>query len=483
MRFTIHNSESGQLTMYVLVFSAVSLIILSGFILWADANIKAVFRDSDRAQAFMISEAGIEYYRWHLAHAKTDYKDGTGQPGPYIHTFQDKDGVDIGSFSLDITAPPVGSTVVTLNSTGTVVIDPDTTKIIEAKIAIPSFAKYAAVVNDFVRFGEGTQIYGPIHSNYGVRVDGIAYNLVTSSVADYNDPDHSGGDEFGVHTHKAPVDPAPPAAVPNRPDVFVAGRQFPVAPVDFAGLTQDLANMKTEAQSGGFYRGPSGQGNKGYHIILKTNDTFDLYRVTKTLKAPNGCIDVQGQQDWDTWTIETQTLLGNYPFPTDGLIYIEDHVWVNGQVNTARVTIAAGTFPENPSNRAHITVNNDLLYTNYDGRDVIGLIAQGNINAGLQSEDDLRIDGALIAQNDRIGRNYYRPPSGNQNRCGPYDVRQKITLYGMLASGERYGFAYTDGTGYQERIIIYDANLLYTPPAAFPLTADYYTPIFWNEKK
>jgi hypothetical protein len=56
-------------------------------------------------------------------------------------------------------------------------------------------------------------------------------------------------------------------------------------------------------------------------------------------------------------------------------------------------------------------------------------------------------------------------------------------MYGMIASQERYGFAYTDGTGYQNRIIIFDPNLLYSPPPSFPLTADYYTPIFWNESQ
>ncbi len=475
------NGQSGQITLYILIFSAVSIIVLSGFVLWADANMRAVFRDSDRAQAFMTAEAGIEYYRWHLAHAKSDYQDGTGGSGPYVHQFNDKDGVAIGAFSLDITAPQVGSTVVTINSTGTVTANSTISKIIEAKMAIPSFAKYAIAVNDYVRFGEGTEIFGPIHSNGGVRMDGLAHNLVTSSVEKVNDPDHSGGDEIGVHTHVVPIDPSPPAPAPSRPDVFMVGREYPVAPIDFAGITQDLADIKTSAQSDGFYRGSSN--DDGYHIVLKTNDTFDFYKVTKILNAPNGCISVLGQQDWGTWTIENETLLGNYAFPANGLIFIGDSVWVDGQINTARLTIAAAIFPENSSKYAHITVNKDLLYTNYDGQDILSLIAQGNFNAGLQSEDDLRVDAALIAQNGRVGRYYYRPPAGNQNRCGPYHTRQKITLYGMISSRERYGFAYSDDTGYVIRIIIYDANLLYGPPPSFPLTADFYTPIFWNEKK
>jgi hypothetical protein len=242
-----------------------------------------------------------------------------------------------------------------------------------------------------------------------------------------------------------------------------------------------LAAIKASAQLDGLYFDDSG--DEGYHIVLKTNDTFDLYLVTKTVKPPNGCVSVLGQQDWDTWTIQNETFIDNYAFPNNSLVFLEDHVWVDGQIDKARLTIGVAKFPENPSNWRHITVNNDLLYTNYDGQDTLGLIAQGNVSIGWDSEDDLRIDAALIAKNDRVGRYYYRPPSGNQNRCSPHHIKQKVTLYGMIASNKRYGFAYTDGTGYQERIIIFDANLLFSPPPNFPLTADYYTPVFWSEIK
>ena len=50
--------------MYVLIFSAVSIILLSGFVIWADYNLRAVFRDSDRAQAFMLAEAAHELWGW-----------------------------------------------------------------------------------------------------------------------------------------------------------------------------------------------------------------------------------------------------------------------------------------------------------------------------------------------------------------------------------------------------------------------------------
>jgi hypothetical protein len=473
------NPRNGYITIYVLIFSSVAMIVLVGLLQWADVNRRGVFRDYDRAQAFMIAESGLEYYRWHLAHAPTDYTDGTASAGPYVHDFLDMDGNVIGTFSLDITPPLVGSTVIPIESTGAVTIDPTVTKVIEAWMAIPSFVKYAAVIGSSVRFGEGTELYGPVHSNGGIRMDGIAHNLVTSSVASYDDPDHSGAVEHGVHTHIAPTDALPPAAVPNRPDIFMAGREFPVAPADFVGITQDLALMKTDAQSSGSYRGPSGA--QGYEIIFNTNDTYNLRRVNSLMSAPSNCTNVQNQSGWGTWTVNGTTNLGTFAMPSNGLIFVEDNVWVRGQINSARVTVASGRFPDNPSTRSSITVTSDLLYTNYDGQDVISLVSQNNINIGMNSDTDLRIDAALMAQNGRVGRYYYRPPGGGQNRCSPYHTRTTITSFGMIGSYTRYGFAYTDNTGYTNRIIIYDANLLYAPPPSFPLTADYYTIIYWNE--
>jgi len=476
-----NHNQKGQLTIAVLLFGTVAIVILAGLIVWVDLSLRMAYRSIQRDSAFRVAEAGIEYYRWHLAHAPDDFEDGTGQPGPYAHNFFDKSGNKIGEFKLEITPPSVGSTVVTVRSIGTVEGVSGIEKTIEVKFAKPSFAKFAAVLNDAVRFGEGTEVFGQIHSNGGIRFDGIAHNIVTSAVASYNDPDHSGNIEFGVHTHVAPIDPSPPNSMPNRPDVFMAGRQFPVPAIDFSGITTSLADIKLGAQTAGRYFGPTNQ--KGYHIVFRTNDTFDIYRVTSITSPPNGCISVLGQKNWGTWSIQSQQLLGNYSIPQNGLIFSEDNVWVDGQIDTARAIIASGVFPENSAKYTNIIINKDLLYSNYDGRDSIGLMAQGEILVGMMSNDILRIDAALIAQNGWVGRQYYRAPSGNQQRCGPYHIRNTITIYGMIGSYQRYGFAYSDGTGYQNRNIIYDSNLMYAPPPSFPLTSDYYEQIFWNELK
>ena len=467
----------GQLLIQVLVFAAIAILVLVGIASFVSVSIQAGRITVQRELAIEIAEAGIDYYRWHLAHSPNDYQDGTGSAGPYVHNLLDKNGNIVGQYILDIIPPPVGSTLVTITSTGKISANPNLQRKIQTKLAIPSIAKYAVIANAAMRFGAGTEVFGPIHSNGGIRFDGLAHNLVTSSVSSYDDPDHTGGNEFGVHTHVSPTDPLPPAQVPSRPDVFEAGRQFPVPAVDFAGLTADLAQMKADAQTNGKYF--AGSGGLGYRIVLKTNDTFDLYRVNSLVSPPSGCSS--SQSGWGTWSINTtggaQTFLANHQFPANGIIFAEDHLWVEGQIDGARLTISSAKFPDNSSTRTSIAVNNNILYTNYDGSDVIGLIAQNNFNVGLKSLDTLRIDAALIAQNGRVGRHYYG------SSCGTGYVRSTITLLGMIATNQRYGFAYTDGTGYQTRNINYDGNLLYAPPPSFPRTSDQYTTISWEELK
>ncbi len=468
--------EGGIILVNVLIFMGIAILVTSALVNWGATVLKSTRTLTSSEQAFQVAEAGVEYYRWHLAHAAQDYKDGTTTPQPYIHTVKDASGDIVGQYALTITPPPVGSTIVKVKSKGTVTADSTVSRTIQATLAIPSLAKFAVVANNDMRFGEGTEVFGPIHSNGGIRFDGVAHNLVTSSQTTYDYPDDGvGTQKFGVYTTVGTDDPNPPAAVPNRPDVFIAGRQFPIQSFDFTGLTLDLSQMKATAQQAtGKYIAPSG--SQGYRIVLKTTGKYDLYKVTSLRNPPNNCDPAAGQTNWGLWSINNQTIVSsNNNFPANGVIFVEDHLWVEGQINGARLTIAAGKFPDNVTTRKSITVNNDLLYTNYDGTDVIALVAQGDLNVGLISDTDLRIDAALIAQNGRVGRFYYGSSCGNEYQ------RNTVTLYGMIASNLRYGFAYTDGTGYDTRNIIYDGNLLYGPPPSFPLTSSNYQTISWEE--
>lgn len=484
------NKQKGILIIKILIYSAIIVTLIGGLSAWAATAIKAGSATFIKEQALQAAEAGIDYYRWHLAHAPTDYQDGTGSAGPYIHDLKDKDGNNVGQFSLNITPPTPGSTLVTITSTGISNNNTVVERTIKSEVAKPSIAKYALAGHESMRFGEGTEVFGHIHINGGVRFDGLAHNIVSSSSTTYNDPDHTGGNEIGVHTHVN----VPPStgtndsyrsaesnsnSIPGRYDVFEAGRLISQPTVDFAGFTTDLSSLKTKAQAtGGFYRDVSGGSYVGYHVILKTNDTFDLYKIN-SWASRGGCASSDSESS--SWSINTQTLQGNYAFPSSGIMFFEDHVVVDGQINGARLTIIAADLPvpSNPSNYKKIIINNDLLYTNYDGTDALGLIAQSGVMVGLISDTDLRIDGALIAQNHKVGRFYYNKTNNNSNCSHRY--KNLLTSYGMIASYERYGFAFTDDTGYDTRNIIYDPKLLYAPPPNFPITSDEYQIISWQE--
>jgi len=150
------------------------------------------------------------------------------------------------------------------------------------------------------------------------------------------------------------------------------------------------------------------------------------------------------------------------------VIFVEDDVWLSGQVDGRRVTVVAANMSGMGDDRT-VHIPNDLLYTTYDGTDIVGVVGQDDVLIPLGSEEDLRVDAALIAQKGKVGREYYG------------DHRDTITVFGAIATNERYGFAYVDGTGYQIRNLYYDNNLLYYPPPFFP-TGTQYVVDLWEER-
>lgn len=490
--------ERGDILVSVMVFAAIATTVTIGLTNWGSSMVSGIRTATGREQAFQIAEAGIDYYRWHLAQFPTDYKDGTTTPGPYYHDFYDKNGTRIGAYSLTITPPPTGSTKVTILATATTTAYPTLQRSIQVSLAQPSLAQYAVIADDFLRFGSGTTVYGPISSNKGIHFDGVAYNIISSALATTTDPDNNCTPQpscaavWGVFTQSGTDDPAPPTALPTRADVFVAGRKVAQPAFPFAGLAVNLSSLLTLASTGGACTAPScwvASTKSGYYMHMNTNNTFDMYKVNSLTSAPNGCND-PGQSQWGTWSVGTlSSKIGTYTVPSNGIIFIKDNLWIDGTVNGTRVTIAAADIGQSdPTKYFNITVNNDLLYTNFDGTDVIGLISQNNINVGLVSDNDLTIHAALIAENGRVGRYSY---NGCTVSGTNYSNRSTLTLNGMIATAVRYGFAYTGSSascanvsnGYCTRNLNYDGNLLYSPPPSFPLASTQYQTVSWKQTK
>ena len=252
--------------------------------------------------------------------------------------------------------------------------------------------------------------------------------------------------------------------------------------------------MKAEAQGGnGKYFDNTGSGRK---IMLKTNGSYDVCTVnsydaasksitdyrgviagaTKNHGSANGsacvttaccaastCANLSGSGNGKCVS------LNNYSIVTNGVIFVENNVWLEGTISDKKITVVAANLIGGPQADAYIGVNN-ILYTNFDGKDIVGLIGQNNVSVVRDSQNILTIDAALLAQSGRVGRDYYSS-SYNKNT---------ITVNGSLATKLRYGFAYTDGTGYVNRILNFDNNLLYYPPPFFPTGTEYYIDL-WDE--
>jgi hypothetical protein len=484
--FNSEVSKKGSILIYTLVMISIISILLTASMKVVVSNINYGINRESKEESLQIAEAGIYFYRWYLAHkveglSKKQIRNFWSSGSAYgVNTPYENDFDGLGKYSITVDPPESNSTVVIVESTGWTYKNPDLKRTIKVRFRQPSWSEFSVLCDSDIRFGSGTDVYGPIHSNGGVRFDGVAHNIVSSSLANYDDPDHAGGNEFGVHTHVSPTDPLPPNSIPSRTDIFEIGRSFPVATKEFDSVLSDMADMKNEAgctnvgsycssdsiiSANGIYFNNS---NDGRHIILKTDGTMDVSVVSSFDSDSNGILSESG--------------FTNYSIPNGGVIFVENNVWVEGQINNKKITITAADLSGGPD--SNVFIGKDILYTNYDGSDIIGLIAQGDVDIILNSEDNLRIDGALLAQNGRVGRKYYG------SYCTSWwwwictnmesDIKDTITINGSIATKQRYGFAYTDGTGYTNRNLIYDNTLLYYPPPYFPTGTNYAIDL-WEE--
>jgi hypothetical protein len=480
--FLLSSNKKGSALAYALIIMAVVMIILTSMLGYITNQLKFSADRAQREESFQIAEAGIYYYRWYLAHETAGrtaqevddfWQNGAplGVASTYQADFSDPEGGVIGKYEITAQRPDPGSTIVLVESTGWMDKNPNSKRTVKVRFRRPSWSEFSVLANDFMRFGPGTEVFGKIHSNKGIRFDGVVHNIVSSLVATHDDPDHSGGNEFGVHTHvNAPpssgVDnsfrslEAPPNEVPSRSDVFLIGREFPVPEVSFTGVSSDLSFMKSEAQSG---HGVYFDNSSPRRIILKSDGTMDVCKVRNFNSDTYDITRYRRNSGGGSCTTCSGVCLTNYSIPTNGIIFVENDIWIEGTINSEKITVVAANTSGGASRSIYMGMGN-LLYTNFDGQDIIGLIAQNNISIIANSLNYLTIDAALLAQSGRVGRDYY---SSSYNK-------DTITVNGSLATNTRYGFAYTDGTGYTNRVLNFDNNLLYYPPPYFPTGTDYF---------
>ncbi len=433
-------------TMFVVIFAALTGLVTRSYH-------QAVLQTQDEV-AFQVAESGLNYARWQLAHAPSNFSSVTKEVSDQFT------GV-LGSYTLTFTQPQAGSTLVVIKSEGATAAQPTRKVTLRARYGVPSLARYAALINDDAWYK--STIQGAVHANGGIRMDGTSDSLMTSARATYTCQTYHGCN---------------PAA--TKPGIWGTGTtqslwEFPAPVVDYAAITADLLSMKVAAQAANTYYGPSGK--YGYQIVFTTNNTYTIYKVnTKgtnvwTYMPETGSV-------FTSHDIGTKSLVETKAVPASGIIFVEDTLWVQGAIR-GRITVAAGRFPDTPATNADVIINGDITYGGVrDGTRVFGAVAQRHVLipwAG--AEDVLDLDGAFIAQKGRFIRPYYT--------TSPYVLRTKINRYGMMASSKPPATAWVNNSGqvisgYKQGVSTYDPNLLYGPPPYFPASGEYQF-ISWDE--
>ena len=480
-----NKKELGSILLLVLVFAAVFTTIGTGLVGMVSTQHKLSSQKVASRQALHIAEAGINYYRWHLAHSPNDFQDGTGGSGPYVHDYKDPEGTVIGKFSLEIIAPSGCESAVKIQSTGWTLSHPQTKRIVQVRYGKQALAKYAFLTNEDVWFGEDEGLKGEFHSNGGIRMDGTQNSIALSAKENYFCDSIHGCSFFNCSNPchwelwKGCECPGIWGEGHGGPEGLW---QFPIPVIDFSKITQNLNFLRTEAQSSGIYLGNSGL---GYHINFKNNGTFNLYQVTKKKKkvwGDNGEKMVHESND-----IQNEAFLQNYSLPADcAPIFVEDDVWVDGEVN-GKITLVAAKLPDVSHNNAKIIINGNITYANSNS--VLGLIGQKDILIPLCSPNNLVIEAAMLAQKGHVFR-YDYPSWVDPNYCSPqgtdtpYYIRENIRTFGSIITNTVWTFTWVSGStvtsGYRNTDMNYDSSLTFNPPPYFPTIGDYRF-ISWEE--
>lgn len=498
----------GSALTYGLIIMTIVAIIFYGLIQFVISSIRLSLRAEPDAQALHIAEAGVYFYRWHLAHnvegktatqvaafwtanplAVDDDGDGDCDDDDAYGSSDDDDAdtqewytadyndgsADVGQYRVCVTPPSQYSTIVTITSTGWSNKNPDLKHTVQARLRKPSWSEYAILSNEFLRLSSGTEIFGPIHANEGFHFDGVSHNVITSSVETYFDSDSDiNGLRPGVwaaDVNDEDGDGNVSEQDPDESEHFLAGKKFPVIATDFDNASADFNVMKTQSQVGG--------GNLYF-------DTSGVGRYIKLGSPTASQMEVRRVTGYNSSTFEITSWEGaqTYSIPVEGIVYVEENVWIEGTLPAGTILTVAAHNPSASYERNIFVGMGDILYEDNEDENVpaaiLGLASENNVqimryikgDTSTNSSETLRIDAALLAQKGYIG---WQSPSG----VSWNNTIDTVTINGALVSSKRLGFGYTSGTGFTNRNLIFDAELLFQPPPLFP-AGDSYAIDLWE---
>jgi len=464
--------QSGQLLVLVLVFAGVFMILISAFVGSMISQSQSIKFRYDFQQATDIAESGLNYYRWYLAHNPGDISGG----GVYEYIDQEL-GTRMGEFELNINSNSYCGQVASIEveSRGRSDNNPAAEAVISATYKRPTVSEYSFITNSGVWFGGGSLV-GPIHSNQGLRMEAAHNSAIGSGQATWNCDSSFGCDP----------------EISNAPGVYSSGSlstpglfQYPVDPIDFAGLTLDLSLMRTLAQnSGGIHFGPTS--DWGYLVNFNGDSTVDISRVTGTESyrsyPGSGCCWI-----WTERNIITSSVLIADDVPIDNdcpILFLEDKVWVQGTINQ-KVSLAAADLDD--TTETNIVINDDVTYVPGANAGFLA-IAEDDVDINLVIPgENLDLHGIYIAQDGRFGRDQYST-SVLPSYLDPFVVLGNFTFLGTQVSNQRAvtnwvsGGTVFSGFGGSGGGSSFDRDQIDNPPPLTPTTNDVYELQDWRQE-
>lgn len=470
----------GSITLLVLVFGGIFFTVLAALSSYVLTQNRLEDATRVRSEAFSVAEAGLEYYRWHLAHFPTDLKNGTGLPGPYAVAIPDPGGGTAGTATLTIAANTAcnQTTSIDITSKGTAADDASQPVTLIARYAEPSVAQYSYIVNDSVWAGPDRVINGPYHSNGGIRMDGTNNAQVTSSLSNWTCTSN-----FGCSPNA------------SEPGIFGSGPNsnlwsYPSPQVDFAGIAADFSSLKSTAQASGIYlaRYSSGNSNnssyyRGYHLIFNSDGTVTVKRVTSATKQSVVPVN-SADPSYDYALVGSESSYNTYTIPANcGLIFVEDNTWIEGTIPAKVTVVVANVTNTGVSPNAFLKGN--IVYKATDGSDGLTLIAENDVLITPDSPQNMTLNGVFIAQGGAFGRNLYACP-------GSYEPRTSLTILGSTISDKRTGTQWENGcwswgigysnAGYLSRADSFDRTLVADPPPFTPTLSTTFQFVDWRQQ-
>lgn len=487
--------KRGSALVYALVIMAVVSIIITAVIQYVVSHTRYAIFSASKKEAFQIAEAGASFYQWYLIHSlkgksseeirdfwENGHPVAVGTPAcdeadAYEVEYTDPGGGALGKYCLEITPPSSQSTNVTVKSTGWTYKYPNNKVTIQIRLNRVVWSDYIILADSMFRLNKETVVHGRMHSNTGIHFDGVTYNTATSASNTYCDADSdvtsgqscTDGDGKAGHM-KSGVWTAWANEYNSdfESPVFQAGKIFPTDFFDFNNIENDFSLMKEESKDPdtGIFFDNSGEGR---HIIINPDGITMSVCTVATFDSESSTIEkyLQTSKIGTCNSCEDSKCRLQYDIPAEGIIFVEDNVWIEGIVNGRKISVIAADL-DNPEAKKNIYLEKGLKYTKYDGSDAIGLIAQNDIEIVEKSSNNLRIDAAMMAKNGRVGGKDYG------------DVLHNLTIYGSIVSKGRVDFDFVTGAGYQNCNITYDDNLLNSPPPYFPSSSQY-LPSLWEE--